>query len=599
MAIRSTGERVGADRASADEADPVPTVSRRLKVGSELEQPLSTLAEAGDDSELQGRSTLGDYRVVAKLGEGGMAQVYLAVKKGMSGFRKLLVLKILRKTLADDPGLVELFLNEARVSARLNHRNVVQTYEVGVADGCHVIVMEYLEGRSLAELRKHARRSGEKLPLRLHLSMIVEALAGLTYAHELADYDGTPLNLVHKDFTPNNLFVTYDGQVKVLDFGIAKAGKNRGHTGTATLRGTLRYIAPELILGESVDQRSDIYSAAVCLWEAATGIAMWNGLDDVTVMHRVAAGEAPSPRSVDAEVPEALDRICRTALSHDPEDRYASVRDLQRDLDELLKTLPGGRASAAEVGDYLEKRFHDDRVRLRRTIESQLERIEKRADDEVERSGAVPVISLDQSSSTGSASRPMRPKSGARRWGWLIAIPLVAAVALFAAFGLSGGGRAASGGPEEQPITTPVVATTPAPVIEPAPPPVVELAPPVVEEPPPPITIRASVTPRSARLFLGDQLLDGNPVELTVPREDAHRTLRAEAPGYVTEVVEIDLASDAHVALALRRAARGGRGSQGSQGSQGGSSTTTESAAGASTATPRGASIDHDNPWAE
>src|SRR5260370_910736 len=189
----------------------------------------------------------GKYKLLAELGRGGMANVYLAVARGPSGFNKLVVLKCLRSDLASDTELLAMFLDEARLAARLNHPHVVQTYEVGEYVGRPVIVMEYLEGQVLSSLVQRAQ-SNNALPLSLHLRVIIDALEGLHHAHELTDYDGKPLGLVHRDISPQNVFVTFDGHVKVLDFGIAKAATSQSQTATGILKGKVKYMAPEQML---------------------------------------------------------------------------------------------------------------------------------------------------------------------------------------------------------------------------------------------------------------------------------------------------------------------------------------------------------------
>jgi serine/threonine protein kinase len=564
---------------------------------SDADETLSAgLGSVGDESALEGRSTIGGHRIVAKLGEGGMAHVYLAVKEGMSGFRKLLVLKILRPALADNPEAVELFLNEARLSARFNHRNVVQIYEAGVFDNCRLLVMEYLEGRSLADLRNAARKTGRPAPSNLHLSIILEALSGLAYAHELADYDGTPLNLIHRDFTPNNIFVTYDGQVKVLDFGIAKAGKS-STTGTLTLRGTLRYIAPEMFLGEHADRRSDIYAAGVCLWEAATGARMWEGIDDVTVMHRVVAGEIPSPRRASPKVPEELEALCLKALARERSQRYGSVRELQRELEAAL--AKHGRASAQEIGEHVESLFAEQRREMRQTIERQLDRIESDSAPPGA-PGNVPVISLERTA-PGDATVTRKHRGRRSMRPLLIAVLATAALAGLATASISalrepatmpppvrGDSTHGDPAPSDPPGGDPVASVRTAPVA-PAPLP----RPATSEQPTAEVHIRASATPRTARIFLGDRELPGNPVETSVPREHALRTLRVEAPGYVTEEVEVDLSSDVLISLVLRRAARTRRRAR--AGAEIGSSA--GSPAPATGPAPHVAGIDPGDPW--
>ena len=200
-------------------------------------------------------TSVGKYRFLVELGSGGMGDVFLAVAQGPKGFNKLQVIKRLRPELAQDPEFLAMFLNEARIAARLNHPNVVQTNEVSEHEDEYFIAMEYLEGRSLYAILKRAISSSPKnappqrMPLAFHLHTLAEACEGLHYAHELRDFDGTPLELVHRDCSPQNIFVTYDGEAKVLDFGIAKAADSATYTRTGVLKGKVPYMAPEQLDG--------------------------------------------------------------------------------------------------------------------------------------------------------------------------------------------------------------------------------------------------------------------------------------------------------------------------------------------------------------
>ena len=211
------------------------------------------------------------YTLVAKLGQGGMAEVYLALAPGPQGFQKLVVVKRLHMNMEDEPMLVAMFLDEARIAARLAHPNVVQTNDVGEHEGSHFIAMEYLEGQPFDRILKHAVRDGERLPMRLAARIIADALDGLHYAHEACDYDGTPLGVVHRDVSPHNLFVTYDGVVKLLDFGIAKATTQVVETRTGLVKGKFAYMAPEQARSAPADRRADVFAMGVVLWESIAG----------------------------------------------------------------------------------------------------------------------------------------------------------------------------------------------------------------------------------------------------------------------------------------------------------------------------------------
>src|SRR4051794_19400998 len=256
-----------------------------------------------------------------------MAEVYLAVVRGPAGFNKLVVIKQIRPQLADDPEFLGMFLDEARLAARLSHPNVVQTNEVGQEGNRYFIAMEYLEGQALNRLAYRLQK-GDGFSLSMHVKVLIDALGGLHHAHELVDYNGSPLGVVHRDVTPHNVFVTYDGHVKVVDFGIAKALNSSVETRTGVLKGKISYMAPEQAQGERVDRRADIFSVGVMLWEAATGKRLWKGVPDIPILQRLLSGEIPKPRTVRPEVPERLEAIIMKALAHRREDRYANAVDL-------------------------------------------------------------------------------------------------------------------------------------------------------------------------------------------------------------------------------------------------------------------------------
>jgi serine/threonine protein kinase len=210
---------------------------------------------------------LGRYRLLLELGQGGMARVFVAFSSGLGGFNKLVVLKVMRDELRESESSLANFLAEARLAARMNHPNIVQTLEVGEDGGRYFICMEYLEGQTLGRLMK--RTSEKPMPLAARLELICQVLEALTYMHGFTDPDGSPLGLVHRDISPNNVFVTFDGSAKVLDFGVAKAEGVSHATETGMFKGKLGYAAPEQISGNS-EQRSDVFAIGVLLWEMLT-----------------------------------------------------------------------------------------------------------------------------------------------------------------------------------------------------------------------------------------------------------------------------------------------------------------------------------------
>lgn len=310
------------------------------------------------------------YQVLAKLGEGGMAFVHLAVVRGVEGVRKLVVLKSVRPELVADSRARSMFIAEARLAATFNHPNIVHTFEVVVLQDRPVMVMEYLEGQPFSHVVW--RSSGDALSLDLKLHVIKEVLDGLEYVHNFSDLDGTPLNLVHRDISPQNVIVMYDGHIKVLDFGVAKIVGSTGHTETGEIRGKIRYMAPEqMVVSSGLDKRADLFSVGVMLWEAVTGRRLWEGMSDVQVIQRVVEAEMPAPSTVVENVSPELDAICRRALAHDPEDRYESAAAMLRDLEDAIERL-GLQTSPRQVGKAISEAFADVRSSIKGIVEAQL-----------------------------------------------------------------------------------------------------------------------------------------------------------------------------------------------------------------------------------
>lgn len=330
--------------------------------------------------------TIGKYRVLAKLGQGGMATVLLTVSSGKAGFEKLLVVKELRAELADDPEFLTMFLDEARLAARLNHPNVVHTYEVGQDGNHHYIAMDYLEGQALQGILRKVGRKG--LPLELHVRVLADMLSGLDYAHTLTDFDGTPLHVVHRDVSPHNVFVTYDGQVKLVDFGIAKAVGASGQTRTGVYKGKPAYIAPEQARAQPVDARADIFAVGVMLWEAIAGRRMAEQSDEMAVLAARITAADPKIRDLVPDAPPELAEACDKAMAFKREDRFESAQAMHEALLAWLEAQPK-RSGAKELGAFVSQAFAEERAALRAKIDTQLKLLR-----ESSQSKPVPVIEL-------------------------------------------------------------------------------------------------------------------------------------------------------------------------------------------------------------
>ena len=512
---------------------------------------------AGTDS---GSGALGKYRLIAELGHGGMAEVYLALASGPAGFNKLLVVKQIRQQFADDPDFLTMFLDEARLAARLNHPNVVQTNEVGEDGGRYFISMEYLEGqplnRVLAKIGEGRGDPADRLTRQMSLLLLVEALAGLHHAHELLDFDGKPLQVVHRDMSPHNVFVTYAGQVKIVDFGIAKALSSSAETRTGVLKGKIGYMAPEQALGEKVDRRADLFSCGMILWEMMTGKRMFKGVPDVAALQRIVNGDLPSPRTVDPTIPERVDAICMKALACDRDNRYATAAEMGADLEEAAEEI-GGRGSLREVGRLIDKQFGAERARIKQLVEASHATVrEEQTTDERRSTGSfrkprLPVIdtpptesalglpppdldapsapepqatpssltanttpgpsTLASSGVTGVAEPP--PPRGRLT---VIAGGLVVAAALAAGLVLTQSG----------PTPPPVAASSAKPSAEPT------------ARPPGAHTLRIESTPSGATVTEGATVLGKTPLEMVLDATSGPRRLVISRDGYVPSVVD-------------------------------------------------------------
>src|SRR5215471_11571198 len=347
----------------------------------------SASEESSSSSVDSGKSAR--YRPILQLDAGGMADVYLALASGPAGVERLAVTKRLKRDLADDEEFVAMFLEEARLATRLNHPNVVHTYEVTQQNGDWLIAMEFLAGQSLARLRKKARASGG-IPLALHLKILSDTLAGLEYAHRLTDFDGTPLRIVHRDVNPQNVFVGYDGQVKILDFGIAKAASSVIETRTGWLKGKLSYMAPEQVYAESVDRRADVFSVGAMLWEAVTGRRLRAGAKEITIMRRLLENDLPWLTALPG-VPADLAAIYQRALAPRLADRHSSAAEAQRAIDGYLDRT-GRRLSQRDVAGYMDRVFAEEQEHLQAAIAAELGKVATGRDS------LVPILSIGPSS---------------------------------------------------------------------------------------------------------------------------------------------------------------------------------------------------------
>ncbi|MHA7629031.1 protein kinase domain-containing protein [Corallococcus sp. M7] len=304
----------------------------------------------------------GQYVLVRKLAEGGMAEIFLAKLLGADGFERNVVLKRMLPTLSAIPDFVEMFRDEARLAAKLSHPHIVQIHELGFTDGCYYICMEYLAGEDFSTTLRLAGRRRQYVPLPMVLRVLIDAARGLHFAHAFTNEQGQPLNVVHRDVSPSNLYVTYQGQVKVLDFGIAKAESRLVQTRTGVVKGKYIYMAPEQAQGKEVDPRADVFSLGVSLYEAVTHVRPFSRENDLAVLNALLQCEFEKPRALRADLPQGLEDIILKAMAFKPEDRYATAEDFAVALETFASDFQGGAASAPALGTFLRNHFGEERV---------------------------------------------------------------------------------------------------------------------------------------------------------------------------------------------------------------------------------------------
>jgi eukaryotic-like serine/threonine-protein kinase len=344
---------------------------------------------------------LGKYRLIIELAQGGMGNVYLAVAQGPAGFSKLSVIKELKPSLLEEPGFLEMFLDEARLSARLSHQNVVQTNEASVEGGRAFLAMEYLEGQSLVRVRSRLSKH-RKLPLGVHLRVVAEACRGLEYAHTLRDFDGTPLGVVHRDVSPHNIFVTYDGQVKIVDFGVAKALSSNHETTVGVMKGKVPYMAPEQVMGAEMDRRVDVFALGVILWEAVANRRLWDQLRTETILGRLMSNDIPRLADVAPGAPPRLLAIVDRATAAAPDARFPTAEALRLELEAYLdEARDGAHDSLRELGAAMTDAFAHERAQVSAAVNEQL-RLLRQSPDALSGVGIVRLPGAPSTSSQAS-----------------------------------------------------------------------------------------------------------------------------------------------------------------------------------------------------
>jgi TonB family protein len=310
-----------------------------------------------DESPDQPGARFGQYTLLERIAVGGMAEVWKARMRGVEGFQKTVAIKRILPHMTDNAEFVEMFIDEAKLAAQLTHPNIVHIYDLGRMGRDYYIAMEYVEGKDLRSLLNAARRRGASLPLGLGLLIAARVASALDYAHRKRDFEDRELGLVHRDISPQNVLLTYEGDVKLCDFGIVKAVSKASHTQMGALKGKLQYMSPEQAWGRPVDARSDLFSLGSVLFEMVTGERLFPGDSEMSVLEAVRQGQTRTPRQLNPAVPRDVDEIVARAIAIDPNDRFQSAGEMKQRLESALAALtptPGPTDLAAYLRHVLE-----------------------------------------------------------------------------------------------------------------------------------------------------------------------------------------------------------------------------------------------------
>src|SRR5687768_2124050 len=297
----------------------------------------------------------GKYQLLDLLARGGMAEVFKAKSHGVEGFEKILVIKRILPELSRNPQFVEMFINEAKIAVTLSHANIVQVFDLGKTDDTYFIAMEYVAGYDLATVLRRGRRYGKPLPTELAVYIVSEVAKGLDYAHRRRDNRMRPLNIVHRDVSPQNVLLSYEGEVKLTDFGIAKARTSvEGETEIGVLKGKYAYMAPEQANGREVDGRTDLFALGTVLYESLSGVNPFLAPSTYDTLQRVRNGESQPIRELAAELPEELAAIVAASMDPEPDKRHPNAGRLYEDLIQFLYSS-GRRVGAHDLSHYLDE----------------------------------------------------------------------------------------------------------------------------------------------------------------------------------------------------------------------------------------------------
>ena len=354
----------------------------------------------------------GDYILLEKIASGGMADIFRAVKIGARGFRKYVAIKRILAPISEDKAAQDMFVKEAHVLSSISHPNVVQIYELGEEDGRFYIVMDYIEGKDLKTFLRKVRASGAALSLEVILYVFSKIIDGLEYVHGLTDHNGRSLNLVHRDINPHNVFISYSGEIKIIDFGIVKSAFDQDKTGHGIIKGKISYLTPEQLDGRDVDQRTDIFAVGNLLYEMLAGKRLFTGRSEAEILKSLINLDIEK-RVDQLPIDDALADILKKCLARNPEERYQEISRIKRDLIAYMKEN-SIRFSSCFLLEVITRLFHDQMTR-ESTIKAQCDRLfmEKYKESPAHNRRYAKVQRDLSSQQQGAAGREQKKREGA------------------------------------------------------------------------------------------------------------------------------------------------------------------------------------------
>ena len=437
---------------SAPTAEPEPVPAEKAAPPAARREPPAPAIPAPPSGE---GTQFGQYLLMEHIATGGMAEVYKARMMGMEGFQKTVAIKRILPHLTDNEEFVTMFVDEAKLAAQLNHNNIIHIYDLGKIDRSYYIAMEYIDGRDLRSILQECRDRGQHVPLPMALYLATLLASALDYAHRRRDFENRDLGLVHRDVSPQNVLISNEGDIKLCDFGIAKAASKASHTRAGALKGKLQYMSPEQAWGKDIDHRSDIFSLGLVVYEMLTLEKVFSGESELSILEQVRNPKVEPPSALNPEVPPEVDAIVLRALETDRDDRYQSARDLHRDLEKVMRQK-NWSCSVADVARFLADLVSGTAAQAAAPLPDAPAK-------------AVPVIAPEPEPPRAEEPEPTPAEGvpatagGSGKWLWVgIAALVVVAVALWALFGRGSGQTPPTPTPvpvasTEEPSPTPTV----------------------------------------------------------------------------------------------------------------------------------------------